>query len=60
MAKLTSVAGRYANALVILAVSLIVLFFVLNWLHKTFATNIVGQFGGKVGSLATGQSYQFG
>ncbi len=59
MAKLTSVAGRYANALVILAVSLIVLFFLLNWLHTTFSANIIGQGAGTVGGLASGQRYQF-
>lgn len=59
MARLTSVMGRYANALVILAISLIVLFFLLNWLHQTFSSNIVGQGAGTVGSLASGQRYSF-
>lgn len=51
--------GKYAWALVVLAVSLIVLWFLLDWLHRTFGTNIVGQFAGTVGELGTGQKYNF-
>ena len=51
--------GKYAWALVVLAVSLIVLWFLLDWLHRTFGTNIVGQFAGTVGNLGTGQKYNF-
>ena len=59
MARITSVAGRYANALVVLSISLIILFFLLNWLHNTFGGNIVGQAAGTVGARASGQSYTF-
>lgn len=51
--------GKYAWALVMLAVALMVLWFLLNWLHQTFGTNFVGQFAGTVGALGTGQSYTF-
>ena len=59
MAGLTSKASKVAYALVALMFSLIVLFFVLAWLHKTFGGNAVGQFADFLGKRATGQSYQF-
>lgn len=52
-------AAGYSKAIILLGVSLVVLWFVLNWLHNQFSGNIVGQAAGKFGSLATGQSYHF-
>jgi hypothetical protein len=52
-------ASSYSKALLMLAVSLIVLWFLLNWLHNQFSSNIIGQTAGNVGSLATGSKYQF-
>jgi hypothetical protein len=50
---------NFAWALVVLALSLVVLWFVLNWLHQTFGSNIIGQFAGNVGEYGTGQAYNF-
>jgi hypothetical protein len=52
-------ASSYAKALVMLTVSLVVLWFLLNWLHNQFSGNIIGTSAGTVGSLATGSKYQF-
>jgi hypothetical protein len=50
---------KYTWALVVLAISLVVLYFVLNWLHQTFGSNIIGQFAGNVGEYSSGQAYNF-
>ena len=58
MAAFTT-AKKFAWSLVALALALIVLFFVLAWLHTTFSGNVVGQSAGFVGGAASGQRYQF-
>lgn len=59
MAKITSKAGKTAWAFTVLMFSLIVLFFVLAWLHQTFGGNAVGRLADWAGKRATGQAYQF-
>ena len=59
MAALSN-AKKFAWSLVALSLALIVLFFVLAWLHTTFSGNIIGTSAGVVGSRASGQAYQFG
>jgi cobalamin synthase len=59
MARQRGWLAKYSWALIVLAVSLIILWFVLDWLHRTFGSNIVGQFAGTVGELGTGQKYTF-
>ena len=60
MAGIVSFTKKYTWALIVLAISLIVMWFVLNFLHQKFGGDIVGRFAGRVGGLASGQSYQFG
>ena len=60
MAKgLRSVAGNSAKAFTMLVISLIIIWFLLNWLHTKFSGNAVGNAAGTIGSLATGQKYTF-
>lgn len=59
MAKITTVAGKFAWSLILLAIGLIVLFVVLAWLHNTFGSNVIGQFAGAVGSRASGSAEGF-
>jgi hypothetical protein len=56
--KLEEFVKRYTQAIISLIVSLVVLFFVLNWLHQHGGP--ASGIAGKVGSLASGQSYSFG
>lgn len=58
--SITSFAKDYSKALILLAISLIVLFFVLGFLHTRLGGNPVGRFAGTVGDLASGQKYNFG
>ncbi len=53
------IAKDYSRALILLALSLVVLFFVLNFLHQKLSGNVVGKFAGTVGEYASGQKYQF-
>lgn len=57
--KMATSAGKVAWALIVLMFSLMIIFFVLAWLHKSFGTNFVGQVADFFGKRATGQSYQF-
>ncbi len=59
MAKGFTFAKDYTKALILLAVSLTVLWFFLNFIHQRFGGNVFGQFAGTVGEYATGQKYQF-
>lgn len=59
MAGLTSKASKLAWVLIVLMFSLMILFFVLAWLHQVFGGNIVGQTADFFGKRATGQAYQF-
>lgn len=54
-----STAKKFAWSLVALALALVVLFFVLAWLHTTFSSNFIGTGAGVLGARASGQSYQF-
>lgn len=58
--KTVNFAKKYTQSLVALGVGLIVFFFVLNQIHTRLGSNVVGTTAGKVGSLASGQAYQFG
>lgn len=60
MGKLEKFVVKYSQSLIALVIALVVLWFVLNFLHTRFGGNIVGSSAGKVGSLATGQAYSFG
>ena len=53
-------AKKFAWSLIALALALMVLFFVLAWLHTTFSGNVLGSGAGFVGGAASGQRYQFG
>lgn len=57
--RITSKATKFAWALISLMAALVVLFFVLAWLHKTFGTNVVGNIADWLGKRSTGQAYQF-
>ena len=62
MASVSSVSGfvsKYAQSLVALIIALVVIFFVLNFLHMKFGGNVVGTYAGDVGALASGQKYTF-
>jgi hypothetical protein len=60
MAKgVMSIASNSAKAFTMLVISLIIIWFLLNWLHQKFSGNIIGTTAGTVGGLATGQKYNF-
>lgn len=50
---------KYAQSLIAIVISLIVIFFVLNFLHTKFGGNIIGTTADKVGNLASGKAYNF-
>jgi hypothetical protein len=54
-----SIASSSAKAFTMLVISLIIIWFLLNWLHQRFSGNAVGSAAGTIGSLATGQKYNF-
>lgn len=57
--KIEEFGKKYAMSLVSIGIALIVLWWVLNFIHTKFGTNVVGQTAGTIGSLASGQKYQF-
>lgn len=54
-----SFAKDYSKALIMLGISLVVLWAVLNFLHTRFSGNVIGKFAGTAGDYATGQKYSF-
>lgn len=56
---LVSKASKLAWALTVLMFSLVILFFVLAWLHSSFGNNVFGRVADFFGKRATGQAYQF-
>lgn len=57
--RVTAKATKFAWALIMLMFALVILFFTLAWMHKTFGTNVVGNIADWFGKRATGQAYQF-
>lgn len=57
--SLKDTAKKLTKSYVAITIALIVIFFSLNFLHQKFGGNFVGQTADKIGSLASGQKYQF-
>lgn len=57
--RVTAKATKFVWALITLMLALIILFFALAWMHKTFGTNVVGNVADWLGKRSTGQAYQF-
>lgn len=50
---------KFAFSSVSLVIALIVIFFVLGFLHTKFSGNAVGTVAGDIGALASGSKYNF-